>query len=190
MDSAILAAASPFSVKVEAYPDARRIIALGMEKHPHLDWQQRSVVPFEDLVMARKGCLTTVWGEFDSKGKLLKSSPKNVTDYGKVVAARLEPKVYTGTESLMEWFNEVDTRHGQWQVSKKTKALTRMVRNALEQEFRESRSEYEVQPDGNRKLVQRRAGPIPANCKRQDLYHSVTSDVELTLMRTIPQKSL
>ena len=184
--AAIATAALPLVVKVERYPDTQGLLQMAMQKYPHVDWKQTSRINMKDFQLARDCCLANVNGVLDKKGERQFPNPDNLTDYGKVISFRLEPRVYCGTEGSLEWFNTVDTKYGHWQVSKKDAVLTRMCRDELELEFRATQVEY-VTTDGSSRLVLVKSGQIPKIVKKKDLYNSVTSDVQLTLMRMPPR---
>ncbi len=136
------------------------------------------------LVKARECCLENVWGVRDKKGEVKLKTPKNVTDYGCVIAARLETMLYVGTEdNLVEGLNDLESKHGHWQVTKKDKVLQRMVRDALLEEFQSMTGRVEMQPDGKLEYILKRGGNVPEVCKRPELQTPVAKDVSLTLMR-------
>jgi hypothetical protein len=127
-------------------------------------------------------------GVVNEKGEKKVSVPQNLTDYGKVIAARIEPRLYAAAEGNMEWFNTIDCTFGYWAPSKKGHALTRMVRDCLEMEFKDYRLVCETGDDCKERLVLRKEGAVPATTKRPELYNKVAADVFLSLMR-MPSRS-
>ena len=63
------------------------------------------------------------------------AAPKNVTDWGIVVAAKLEPYLYISEEDQCEYVDFAG-QFGVWKVTKKDKAQKAMTRNVLIRELR------------------------------------------------------
>jgi len=105
-----------------------------LEKFPYADLTTQSRIPIHDLLPAqrivRQQLESVANGEW--KGG---AAPKNVTDWGIVVAAKLEPYLYISEDDQCEYVDFAG-QFGVWKVTKKDKAIKALTRNVLTKELR------------------------------------------------------
>jgi hypothetical protein len=170
-------------VTVEPYLSSAELFAFAKKKYPYHDFQQKSLISWDVLRKARFACEASL-ACFDSLEDA-PGGPRNTTDFGTVIAARLESFCYISDTDYIEYFETESYRYGCWRGSGKEKALKKIVRRALMDEFRPLKAVYEQ--GGKMKLE--RYGPVPPVCKRQGFRNAVAEDVGLVLLRS-PPKSL
>jgi hypothetical protein len=157
----------PFTT--ESYPDADQILDMANSKYPFVDFTAQSSISMRDYVESRRCCVESL----DS------GNNRNTTDFGNVISYRLEPKVYFNDNDTMEYYEASEHHHGRWKVTKKEKALKRLVRFALLDEFRPLKASYTS--DG--KLVWKRTGTPHPSLKDSAVRNAITEDVGLVLKR-------
>ena len=157
----------PFTT--ESYPDAEQILNMAKEKYPSMDFSAQSEVSMRDYVASRRCCLESLESGYTG----------NTTDFGNVIAFRLEPRVFINDNDTMEYYEDSEQHHGRWKVTKKEKAMKRLVRSALLDEFRPLKASYSS--DG--KLLWKREGNPHPLVKTSRIRNAITEDVSLVLKR-------
>ena len=183
-----LRGSSDVAITFEDYPSEDEILKLLKEKHPFCDFRLPSKIKYEELLEARRCCEAIVNGIPGKGDKLSFPTPDNVTDFGKLIAARLEPFVMCGKKSTMEYFDPSAGRagYGMWRVLEdREKVLQLTVRDSLMNEFRQVGYKY---IEG--KQVFEHYGQPPPAVKRPPFYRNVAADVGLTLMVKNPMAFL
>jgi hypothetical protein len=168
-----LAEAAGIPVTREEYPAESALVAFARAKYPYLDFEAKSVVPYRTLFHARRACVASLRAV--EKGGTI----SNITDFGFVIAARVEPFVFVSNTDSVEYYDITQSSFGYWQVTSKEKALKKLVRQALLDEFRDV---YAQREDGG-KILFVRGGKVPPYCKRTEFRNKVTEDAALVLLR-------
>ena len=181
VDTSVLKAAASVPITLEPYPDEREILQELEENYPFVNFKTQSKFHFTEVVRARAACCRVVFGITDDKGELKFPTPDNTTDFGLLVAARLEPFVLCGRKSTMEFYDR-SLPFGMWQtLMDREKVIQLLVRDVLLDEFRGCKVSY---VDG--KVQLKHTGPPAKCCKRRGFYTAVAGDTALSLMRTAP----
>ena len=162
-------------VTFELYPTATELESLARKKYPYLDWEEKSRIGMADYTRARAAAIEALEAVAAGESK----SAGNTTDFGTVVAYRLEPYVYVSDSDQFEYFDTCGCQHGLWKVTKKERALKKLVRQVLLTEFRPSRATL----DKEKRLVFAHYGESPGQCKKAGFRNSVAEDASLLLLR-------
>ena len=182
-DKLTIEAAIGKSVTVEPYPGESEILELLQSKYHFYDFRAVSRFRSDDLSKAFRCCVSALQPDEDSKGKQKFHTPKNTTDFGTLIASKLECTLFIADGGSMELYDKSGT-YGKWKVvSDCTKTLQALVRAEL-LEFGKPQH-MERQPDG--KLVPVSRGDSYPQCKQRDFYVSVASDVSVSLYCTEPR---
>ena len=179
---------SSVPITIEEFPDGCAIRELLQAKYPFMDWTVTSRIKYDDFRRARESCLRSLQPKLDTNGEPKCQTPDNVTDFGTVIAVRLEPFIICGRKATMEYYDKTlsPAGFGMWRTFEdRAHALKSVVRDMLLQEFKKMSYKYE---DG--KLFFTTVGEPPRACKRPGFYKSVAEDVSLTLVRSAPSAFL
>jgi hypothetical protein len=168
-----LAEAAGIPVTREEYPSDSALSAFARGKYPYLDFEAKSVVPYRTLSHSKRACVAALLAV--EKGGAI----SNITDFGFVIAARIEPFVFVSDTDQVEYYDITQSSFGYWQVTSKEKALKKLVRQALLDEFRDV---YAQREDGG-KILFVRGGKVPGYCKRTEFRNKVAEDAALVLLR-------
>ena len=175
-------------ITVETYGDESAVLRQLQQKYAFMDFSMESELDYFDVARARRDCLKAlepveVPGKNGAPTKFKFPTPKNTTDFGKVMAAHLEPLVICGEGKAMEyWSKSATCKFGKWStVADRQAFLTKLTRSSLLNIFRPTKLELE---DG--KFVPREYGPVPPACKRRDFYLAVAADAATELVRPRP----
>jgi hypothetical protein len=165
--------AAGIPVTREEYQCDSALLAFARVKYPYLDFEAKSVVPYRTLSHAKRSCVAALLA-VEEGGTI-----SNITDFGFVIAARVEPFVFVSDTDQVEYYDITQSTFGYWQVTSKEKALKKLVRQALLDEFRDV---YAQREDGG-KILFVRGGKVPGYCKRTEFRNKVAEDASLILLR-------
>jgi hypothetical protein len=168
-----LSEAAGIPVTCEEYPSESALLTFARGKYPYLDFSTKSVVPYRTLSHARRACIAALLAV--EKGGAI----SNITDFGYVIAARVEPFVFVSDTDQVEYYDVSQSKFGFWQVTAKEKALKKLVRQALLDEFRD----VYAQREHGGKILFVRGGKVPGYCKRTEFRNKVAEDAALVLLR-------
>ena len=102
-------------ITTEVYPTEKELLVMAKTKYPHQSWDVKSVVDLEDLKHALRACHHLLFAPLP-EGQKTRGVPSNTSDFGLVLAARLEPYLYVGQDSRSEMFDTKNFRYGIWIV--------------------------------------------------------------------------
>ena len=106
-----------------------KIANLVLEKFPYADLNTQSRIPIDKLWRAQRIVRRTL-EEVASGAYTSIHAPRNITDWGLVVAAKLEPYLYISDEDQCEYVDFAG-KYGIWKITKKDKATKALTRNVL-----------------------------------------------------------